>query len=596
MERFSCYIGSIMKKLQYLLFLIFPALSIFWLVNYSAHIRFMEESNLFLFTEDFFSDVIVRPGGGSQYIGNFLTQFFLWPWVGALIQTCLPLLLWLLVLGIRKRLQIPATLWGIYALSLLVFISLQFFYNFTVAESLKLLSFAFLIWLYLYTENRKGQIILFSLLFPLAYFFIVPAAYVFLGIFLLCRILLNREWKKYKAIGIWIIITLIFISWWRKEFFLFSPEEFYIPYTIRIDWISGLFIYAYYLFFTVSVLILPGFYVSRSRMIWQNLIGLASLVIIITAGYFLFYQTYHEKFESLLRMDQAAQDKKWEDVLKISQNASSFNRETLYFTTLALAHTGQLPDKLFDYPIQGIGCLFLPHELEYFLGVFGSELYYSLGSYNEALHLTFNASVDSPYGLDNRTLKRLIELNVRRKDSLVAHKYLKIAEHTLFYKDWAEEWKEKYREIPPIADSVLNLDFFSGAQEFPQEMAMNYDLDNSNRFVLDYLLCSLLLNKDLNRFGQIFAMFYPYKKGDILPRLYEEALLAATTFQNGEEIFETYKIREERMKDYYEYNYVYLNVEDKEQARQLLQKFQKTWWYYCHFVKEIKVDPKGNEL
>lgn len=76
-----------------------------------------------------------------------------------------------------------------------------------------------------------------------------------------------------------------------------------------------------------------------------------------------------------------------------------FEREELYFVSLALAMRGELGEKLFEYPVWGSGCLYLPRDLDYKNSILGAELYYRLKVPNEAIHWTFQASVASPLGM-----------------------------------------------------------------------------------------------------------------------------------------------------------------------------------------------------
>ncbi|MEI3155456.1 MAG: DUF6057 family protein [Odoribacter sp.] len=75
---------------------------------------------------------------------------------------------------------------------------------------------------------------------------------------------------------------------------------------------------------------------------------------------------------------------------------------------------------MFEYPVWGSGCLYLPRDLDYKNSILGAELYYRLKVPNEAIYCTFQASVISPLGMDFRVLKRLIDLNIQKRDLPVA--------------------------------------------------------------------------------------------------------------------------------------------------------------------------------
>ena len=57
----------------------FCVLLFFGLV-YPHHMHYHEQFQLFLTTPDFFLEIAAKPGGISDYLGMFLTQFFLFSW------------------------------------------------------------------------------------------------------------------------------------------------------------------------------------------------------------------------------------------------------------------------------------------------------------------------------------------------------------------------------------------------------------------------------------------------------------------------------------------------------------------------------------
>src|SRR5665648_797293 len=77
---------------------------LFFAFIYPFHLNYQEQYQLFLFTGDYFFGYMAKPGGFSDYIGNFFTQFFFYSWVGAIIIALLLTLLQRAVWLISKRL------------------------------------------------------------------------------------------------------------------------------------------------------------------------------------------------------------------------------------------------------------------------------------------------------------------------------------------------------------------------------------------------------------------------------------------------------------------------------------------------------------
>ncbi|MDD3945739.1 MAG: DUF6057 family protein [Bacteroidales bacterium] len=88
-----------MRKVSSLVFGLGVFLFFWLLVPY--HLRFHEQFQFFRFGTDYFLDSVLHPEGFSFYLGGFFTQFFLYPWAGALIIALLLVLMQRLVARIH---------------------------------------------------------------------------------------------------------------------------------------------------------------------------------------------------------------------------------------------------------------------------------------------------------------------------------------------------------------------------------------------------------------------------------------------------------------------------------------------------------------
>ena len=89
--------------------------------------------------------------------------------------------------------------------------------------------------------------------------------------------------------------------------------------------------------------------------------------------------------------------------------------------------------------------------------------------------------------------------------------------------------------------------FFIGAHPFLSDMARMVDRYPENRKAVDYLLCGLLISKDVDKFYKVFSLLYkPFSVK--LPRYYEEALLVLAT--QHPDILRRYPVGQEVVKDF----------------------------------------------
>ena len=58
-------------------------------ISWEFHLLYQEQYLLFLYIPSYFFDKLSYPGGVGEYIAEFLTQFYYYPYLGALIVALL---------------------------------------------------------------------------------------------------------------------------------------------------------------------------------------------------------------------------------------------------------------------------------------------------------------------------------------------------------------------------------------------------------------------------------------------------------------------------------------------------------------------------
>ena len=139
--------------------------------------------------------------------------------------------------------------------------------------------------------------------------------------------------------------------------------------------------------------------------------------------------------------DYLVRNKRWNEVLKYSIRKPPQNYLSLAMLNLAVAKTGQLGDKMFNYDQHGIEGLFLPfNKVGYTAPLMGNEIFYHIGLINASQKYVFEAMEIIPHkDKSARTIMRLAETNLINGSYKISEKYLKILEKTLFYRRWAKD-------------------------------------------------------------------------------------------------------------------------------------------------------------
>ncbi len=179
-----------MRKVSSLVFGLGVFLFFWLLVPY--HLRFHEQFQFFRFGKDYFLDSIMHPEGFSFYLGGFFTQFFLYPWAGALIIALLLVQMQRLVARISYGVadSAPGSTPGNTFLYPLTFLPSAFVWlllcneNYMISAVVALLLALGAVNLYQRAGSGKSRIAVFYILQPVLFFLAGGTVLIFTACFL----------------------------------------------------------------------------------------------------------------------------------------------------------------------------------------------------------------------------------------------------------------------------------------------------------------------------------------------------------------------------------------------------------------------------
>ena len=112
--------------------IVFGALFAFLQMCFEYHFYYIEQSQLFLFSEAYIRNKLLLPGGFSMLVAEFLVQFFIRPYVGALVTAVLLTGVGVCTAGIVKRIAPVSGLFILYVLPMLALLFMHFDFNYRV--------------------------------------------------------------------------------------------------------------------------------------------------------------------------------------------------------------------------------------------------------------------------------------------------------------------------------------------------------------------------------------------------------------------------------------------------------------------------------
>ena len=501
-------------------------LFIFWALFYRSHILFVEQLSFFHYTSAFWKQFAFQPGGWAVYCGNFLAQFYIYCWAGALIQTLLALLLLLISENILKKTGVRGDWLLTGLIPALLLAALQLNRHFTTGDALVFITPFALALAYMNFSNVWARRLGYTLAIVPIYLF--SGAIPTLCLFTACMFyeLLYAKDKLRFSTPLWIIAVILLPFLWQSVYLTPNKDLFKIPYR----------------------------------------------------EYNLFSKMYNRVEEQKFAMSIAASQDKWDDVLKISARVKTPDNHTAFFTNLALSMKGELPQKMFHYQQTDEKGLFLLRvdEWEEFHLRYGAEFFYRIGILNEAIRWIFDANILRAEGMDYHTLTKLAVWNKENGYDRVAAKYFDIMEGTMMYRKWAKD-KRKEPNRQNIIYKNAN-EFYVGGPLLISELVQHYENNPQNTMIPDYLLCYMLLQNDIDRFLALFNILY-YNLSIRIPQAYQEALLSAANMRKID--LRNYPIDREheiRFREFIEYS----SSGDK---NILKKRFSDTWWYYAYMMK-----------
>lgn len=544
--------------------------------------KILEETQLFLFTQDFFIQNITKPAGLIYYVGQFIEQFYYFPILGVAI---IAVLLTSLQITIQSIFKLRGFWYYLGFAPSAILLTAQFELAFQPELLIGLLSSLLL--LFAFTRFIKFKhihittILLSILLYPLL------SAYSVFALMLITIYSLIYETSKWRYLFAVSTIGVTFFTIFIYSYYVYGLYPLYLSFTgirhgIFIDPESYRNINIIIALSTVVLLLVISRYVSHKLLNVNRVIIIASGAI-LTCGYVYYIidavnpQLY--LLTNQLKTDRYAINGDWDGLLRSIKSTDEPVEQEMQDINLALCMKGMLGENLFNIP-QTSGERGLYSNFNELSGPFGQKFSYHLGLYNMAYRWAYECI--SSYGNSPRFLKILLSVSVINEEYGIARKYATTLSNTLFYKDFALKYTnyidgkgddktikeiEEKRKTRPTLNTVL-----SETNNFGGMLHAYLTGNPDNIYAYNYFLAYSLLKLDLQSFINMLPLHY--KEGTTLPRYYAEAVIMYNLSGPPQSMVKQYKISPELEKEYFKF------MQQAAQNPSSLKAYEKTFWFY----------------
>ncbi len=406
--------------------LLLVASTVYFSVWYAFHTVNLEQLQLFEGTWAYFAETVSVPGGFSDYLGRFLTQFFYHAWSGALILAGLLVLIRALLRRIctRKDAVIGAATF-LPSILLMMVMCLRFpTVSLLTAFCLTLVAVLAIKGI----RSTKARRIWTLILIPVLYLLLGSLAALFAAIVAIQE----HNWRfgvvaLLVAIACPLVASLIFAYPLGRLFYGLSYYKVHVQMPVW-PWVAAVVAAAVVALAESPVL-------AGNDRTWR---AAYAAVVIFAVPAVLLCSSRND--EQSLRYNSLAGKRAWNRIVtEATRRAPKTYGETACLN-LALCKTGHLGGHMFEFRQDGPETLLPNENTPHHDGLSTAEIFYQLGMVNNARRYCFEALNAIPdYQKSAPVFKLLAEISLVNENFEMARKYLTSLSHTLFYRRWANE-------------------------------------------------------------------------------------------------------------------------------------------------------------
>lgn len=575
-----------MKKLSpYVFFSVIAFLILQFFCSY--HFMYAEQYSLFQYTSDYFSSMVSHPGGLMEYVASFITQFFYYHYIGALVWATLFFLLslstgWFLSdkVPVLYRPLLAFTLATLVtALGLDMFCSLSY-------------GLAILLMLLTVVGIRRIANTVFRLAaiitLPLLFYVIAGQTAFLLAIVVIIEELQKNEKTKWLSLASLIPVTvfaylIIYINGQTTDFrHTFLPDAYYNSFveTPSLMYLPCL----YFLILAMTkrwISMIPV--AEKKNALRINILAQGQGVLALAIGFALFQASHNTEMYEMKKLEVMRWHKQWGRIL-LEVKTTTPTPLTCCYTNLALAQKGWLAEELFSVPQNSSAGLWTKWDGTQFQADLFTDVYMTMGNPAMAQKMAFNTAVFNRNSLSGHLLLKLIQTNLIFGHDAVAEKYIRQLEKTLVYADEATGYR-RYLNHPELIDK----DSLMGPQKKCAEKITRRFIDTETddlqwiiysnpdyQNALEYLGAKFLLDNNLTDFKNFLEKYRKELSKRPLARSFQEAAVMVLP----EEEWNSYGVKDTTRERFTQFKNIVAQMGPQNAAASLQGSFANTFWYY----------------
>ena len=572
--------------------IVFGALLAFLQMCFEYHFYYIEQSQLFLFSEAYIRNKLLLPGGFSMLVAEFLVQFFIRPYVGALVTAVLLTGVGVCTAGIVKRIAPVSGLFILYVLPMLALLFMHFDFNYRVQGTVCYLMMMALLCGYMRIRNDLFRLVAGCVLVPVLFWLAGSIAVLFAGMVCLFEGLRKTPKWYISLIGVAEVLLLgvgtVYFSLMGEYRWVFGPDLYY-HYTLHPKKII------YYSWICLPLVFLVAFFIRNKNSLsgkkWRAGISCIAQLAMIAAVLWWGMPKYSDaKTLKLKKLDYFARTEQWDKTIEECKGKLT-NFLYMCHLNMALANKGELSDKMFNFDQRGPQGLLVQWNKSENISCMLSDIYFTMGATASSQEMAFEGYVSAMEDGNPRMLKRLVQTNLIYGTYPVAEKYISILEKTYAYRDWAQSQRKfLYNDEVVESDPVLGIrsrmlpdrNSLAMIKGLAGDLALFLEKGPANSAALQYLGAMYLLAKDLEGFKALVEKYYGTEFLPVLPVHFQEAVIVMS--EKEPDYWKRFNVSETIVARFTDYKkQVLANRNNSAIAGLLNRSYGNTYWFYFMF-------------
>ena len=555
----------------------------FWLIVFGA---------LFLFSEAYIRNKLLLPGGFSMLVAEFLVQFFIRPYVGALVTAALLTGVGVCTAGIVKRIAPVSGLFILYVLPILALLFMHFDFNYRVQGTVCYLMMMALLCGYMRIRNDLFRLVAGCVLVPVLFWLAGSITVLFAGMVCLFEGLRKTPKWYISLIGVAEVLLLgvgtVYFSLMGEYRWVFGPDLYY-HYTLHPKEII------YYSWICLPLVFLIAFFVRNKnslsgKKLFAGISCIAQLAMIAAVLWWGMPKYSDAKTLKLKKLDYFARTEQWDKTIEECKGKLT-NFLYMCHLNMALANKGELSDKMFNFDQRGPQGLLVQWNKSENISCMLSDIYFTMGATASSQEMAFEGYVSAMEDGNPRMLKRLVQTNLIYGTYPVAEKYISILEKTYAYRDWAQsQRKYLYNDEVVESDPILGTrrrmlpdrNSLAMIKGLAGDLALFLEKGPANSAALQYLGAMYLLAKDLEGFKALVEKYYGTEFLPVLPVHFQEAVIVMS--EKEPDYWKRFNVSETIVARFTDYKkQVLANRNNSAIAGLLNRSYGNTYWFYFMF-------------